>query len=144
MQGLAIYCSGEGFLSSQNILKNILLSLILLPTVLYIFAYVYQAYIPYRITHAIIEGCEKSRDRESPLACRSDLAPCKLARRKTSFRIPVVLTYASVSRYDWPGYALACKDPTSGGDLSVLAKRAHNFASRRLRPEKIRREIRAS
>lgn len=42
------------------------------------------------------------------------------------------------------GYALACEGSTSGEDLSVLAKRAHNFASRRLRPEKIRREIRAS
>lgn len=42
------------------------------------------------------------------------------------------------------GYALACEGSTSREDLSVLAKRAHNFASRRLRPEKIRREIRAS
>lgn len=62
--------------------------------------YLLGVYLIVSHTHVIIEGCEKSRDRGSLLACRSDLASCKLARRKTSFRIPGVLTYASVSRYD--------------------------------------------
>lgn len=86
--------------------------------------------VPY-LTRYHRKGCRKSRDREiSPLACRSDLG----GKRLFAFR--------GIDLHARDTLSPATTAPTSG-DLSVLARRACNFASRgpARRPDRIRREV---